>query len=114
MIAKQEKLNAVFSALSDPTRRRILERLSVNTEVSVTDLAEPFFVSLPAISRHLRVLEDARLINRRRHGRTHNIRANKKGIDAAKKWIAQYAQFWESRFDAIDELLEKKKRKKQR
>ena len=111
MPTKQERLNVVFSALSDPTRRRILERLSGESEMAVTALAKPFQMSLPAISRHLRVLEDARLITRNRQGRTHNIRANKKGLQEAQKWITHFANIWESRFDAIDELLQKKKSK---
>lgn len=107
MVTKQEKLNVAFSALADPTRRRILERLSKQKEIRVTSLAKPFRMSLPAISRHLRVLENAELIQRERQGRVHNIRANSQGLKNVQQWIVQYAQFWDSQFDAIDELLKK-------
>lgn len=108
VVTKQEKLTAVFSALADPTRRRILERLSKQRDVSVSKLAKPFRMSLPAISRHLKVLEEANLIRRERQGRVHNIRAHQQGLRDAQKWIAEYAQFWEARFDTIDELLKEK------
>lgn len=77
----------MFAALADPTRRRILERLAARGESRVTALARPFRMSLPAISRHLRVLESARLVRRQRHGREHRIRANAAGLEAASKWI---------------------------
>lgn len=102
---KQRKITAVFAALADPTRRRILVRLSDGGESRVTALAKPFHISLPAICRHLRVLEQARLIQRRRKGRAHFIRARATGMKQAQKWIAQCAAMWDSRFDALDELL---------
>jgi len=71
----------------------------------VTALAKPFRISLPAISRHLRVLEDARLIQRRRQGRVHLIRARAAGMKEAQKWMAQCAAHWDSRFDALEDLL---------
>ena len=107
MVTSQDKLDAVFAALSDPTRRRILERLSRRSDIQVTELARPFKMSLPAISRHLRVLEDARLISRQRQGRVHRIRPNEAGLNDARKWIARYARFWETRFEAMDQLLER-------
>ncbi len=114
MVNKQQKLTAVFAALADPTRRRILERLCRDGESRVTTLAQPFRMSLPAISRHLRVLEDARLIKRQREGRVHRIRANAAALKDAQKWIAQHAQFWDSQFDALDELLKAQQRKQKK
>jgi DNA-binding transcriptional ArsR family regulator len=105
VVNKQRQITAVFAALADPTRRRILVRLSRGEESPVTALAKPFRISLPAISRHLRVLEDARLIQRRRLGRVHLIRARAAGMKEAQKWMRQCAEHWDSRFDALEELL---------
>ena len=106
MVNKRKAVTEVFAALADPTRRSILERLAGRGESPVTELARPFRITLPAISRHLRVLEHARLIRRRRRGRMHFIRVNSAGMTSAQKWISQYAAFWESRFDDLDKLLE--------
>jgi DNA-binding transcriptional ArsR family regulator len=105
VVNKQERVTAVFAALADPTRRQIMQRLSEQGESRVTALAKPFRISLPAISRHLRVLESARLIKRQRHGREHLIRSRAAGLEDARKWIAQCAAGWESGFDALDALL---------
>jgi DNA-binding transcriptional ArsR family regulator len=105
VVNKHDRVSAVFSALADPTRRRIVHHLSQHGESRVTALAEPFRISLPAISRHLRVLENARLIHRHRHGREHLIRSRATGLEDARKWIAQCAAGWESGFDRLDELL---------
>jgi DNA-binding transcriptional ArsR family regulator len=104
-------MTVVFAALADPTRRRIIARLSAQGAIRVTALAKPFRISLPAISRHLRVLEEARLIQRHRQGRVHLIRARAAGMKAAQKWIAQCAAHWDARFNALDELLESELRK---
>ncbi len=105
MVNNQEKITAIFAALADPTRRRMLVRLSNGGEGPVTVLAEPFRISLAAISRHLRVLEKARLIGRRREGRVHLIRIKRAGLKPAQEWITQCAAGWDSSFDALDELL---------
>jgi DNA-binding transcriptional ArsR family regulator len=105
VVNKQENVSAVFAALADPTRRRIMHHLSQHGESRVTALAKPFRISLPAISRHLRVLENARLIQRHRQGREHLIRSRATGLDDARKWIAQCAAGWESGFDRLEELL---------
>jgi DNA-binding transcriptional ArsR family regulator len=105
VVNKPEKVTAVFAALADPTRRRIVQHLSEQGESRVTALAKPFRISLPAVSRHLRVLENARLIKRRRQGREHLIRSDVAGLEEARKWIAQCAVGWESGFDTLDELL---------
>lgn len=106
MVNKQRQITAVFAALADPTRRRILVRLSDGGESRVTALAKPFRISLPAISRHLRVLEQARLIERRRRGRVHLIRARAAGMKEAREWMRLCAAYWDSRFAALEELLE--------
>jgi DNA-binding transcriptional ArsR family regulator len=111
VVNKQDKITAVFAALADPTRRGILRRLSERGEIRVTALARPFRISLPGFSKHLRVLEDAQLIQRHRKGRLHLIRARAAGLREAQKWIAQCAGFWDSRFDALDELLKSEERK---
>ncbi|MGA7079657.1 MAG: metalloregulator ArsR/SmtB family transcription factor [Terriglobales bacterium] len=105
MVNNQQRVAAVFSALADPTRLRIVQRLSEQGESRVTALAKPFHISLPAISRHLRVLENARLIKRQRHGREQLISSDGAGLEAARKWIAHCAAGWESSFDALDQLL---------
>jgi len=120
VIDGQTQLTALFAALADPTRRRILQRLSEDGETRVTLLARPFRMSLPAISRHLRVLERARLIQRHRSGRLHLIRARVAGLREAREWIMRCAAHWDAQFDALDELLkddkllqdEKRKEKK--
>jgi DNA-binding transcriptional ArsR family regulator len=114
MVNNQKHVTSVFSALADPTRRRILSRLSSSREIPVTDLARPFRVSLPAISRHLRILERARLIERRRQGRVHLIRARVAGLKEAQGWISQCVTSWEFSFDALDELLRKEQRKEKK
>lgn len=111
MVNKQNRVTAIFAALADPTRRRILVRLSERGEISVMALAKPFQISLPGFSKHLRVLEAARLIQRHRKGRLHLIRARAAGLREAQKWMAQCAAFWDSRFDALDDLLKSGERK---
>jgi DNA-binding transcriptional ArsR family regulator len=105
VVNNQKRVSAVFAALADPTRRHIVHHLSQNGETRVTALASPFRISLPAISRHLRVLESARLIQRQRHGREHLIRSRDAGLEDARQWIAQCAAGWDSGFDRLDELL---------
>jgi DNA-binding transcriptional ArsR family regulator len=111
VVNNQTKVSDVFAALADPTRRRIMERLSGRGERRVTALAKPFRISLPAISRHLHVLERARLIQRRRQGRIHFIRTRAAGLKEAQRWLMRCALEWDSRFDALDELLAETDRK---
>jgi DNA-binding transcriptional ArsR family regulator len=111
LVNKHKRVTTVFAALAHSTRRRILERLAGHGGTRVTELAKPFRISLPAISRHLRVLEDARLVRRHRQGREHVIRANPAGMRDAQKWIAQCAAGWELSFDALDKLLKSEQRK---
>ena len=97
-------LDTVFAALANPTRRAILERLA-HGETSVSDLATPFAMSLPAISKHLRVLEQAGLIARTKDGRVHRLRLMAQPIRDAAAWLAYYQQFWQTRLDALDHYL---------
>jgi DNA-binding transcriptional ArsR family regulator len=98
-------LNRVFAALADPTRRRILADLARGNE-RVTHLARPHRMSLPAVSKHLRVLEDAGLLRRRRYGRVHEMRLETKSLKQAAAWVEQYRKFWEGSFDRLADYLE--------
>jgi DNA-binding transcriptional ArsR family regulator len=100
----EERLNAVFSAVSDPTRRAMLARLAKG-ECTVTGLAEPFSMSLPAISKHLRVLESAGLISRQVSGRIHRCRLAAIPMKDALDWMSFYRSFWEERMDALGDYL---------
>ena len=99
-------LDATFGALADPTRRAIIARLAAG-EATVSELASPFQVSLPAISKHLRVLEDAGLLARQKIGRTHRCRLNAAPLRDATAWLMRYRQFWEDQFDALAAFLER-------
>ena len=105
-MVNHSELDTVFSALSDPTRRAILERLA-RGEASVTELAEPFAdaMSLPAISKHLRVLETAGLISRAREGRVHHLRLRPAPLKDAAQWLSFYQHFWDEQFDSLAEFL---------
>jgi DNA-binding transcriptional ArsR family regulator len=98
-------LDKTFAALADPTRRAILARLA-RGEASVTELAEPFNISLPAISKHLRVLEKAGLLAREREGRIHRCRLVSGPMKNAVEWLAHYQHFWEGQFDSLADYLE--------
>jgi DNA-binding transcriptional ArsR family regulator len=103
-------LDAVFAALADSTRRAILARLA-SGEASVTELAEPFAMSQPAISKHLRVLERAGLISRGRDAQRRPRRLEAKPLAEASGWLEGYRQFWEGRFHHLDALLAEMKTK---
>ncbi len=92
-------LDHIFGALADPTRRGILERLAQGP-ANIRTLAAPFKVSQPAISRHVRVLEGAGLIRRRKRGRDHYISVKTEAVDGARGWITHYTRFWKKQFDA--------------
>lgn len=100
-----EQLDTIFFALADPTRRAILERLK-HGEASGTELAQPFSISVPAISKHLRVLEHADLILRRKEGRTHWFRLAARPMREAATWLEHYRQFWEAQFDSLNTYLQ--------
>ena len=99
-----ERLNAVFSALSDTTRRAILTRLADRPR-TVTELARPFDISLPAVSKHLRVLEGAGLIRKQRDGRLQRCTLEATTLKTANDWLAQYERFWEETFDSLERFL---------
>lgn len=100
-----DPLSATFAALADPTRRAILARLA-DGECTVTELATPFAMSLPAISRHLKVLERAGLIHRGREGTWRPCRLEVQPLQEAATWIQQYATTWEERFNRLDRYLQ--------
>ena len=97
-------LDRTFGALADPTRRRILEHLA-GGDRCVTDLARPYRMSLPAVSKHLRVLENAGLVRRQRDGRVHRLKLEAKPMQQELAWIEEYRKFWEASFDRLDEYL---------
>ena len=101
----QSHLDATFAALADPTRRAILARLA-SGETSVMDLAEPFAMSQPAISKHLKVLENAGLISRGRAAQRRPCRLEAEPMAQANAWLERYRQFWEASFQRLDVLLE--------
>jgi DNA-binding transcriptional ArsR family regulator len=99
-----DSLGATFAALADPTRRAILERLA-HGEASVTELAEPFQVSLPAISKQLRVLEQAGLLIREKEGRVRRCRLDAEPMKEAAEWLARYRRYWERQLDSLADYL---------
>ena len=99
------QLDLTFAALSDPTRRAILSRLS-RGEASVTQLAEPFDLSLPAISKHLKVLQKAGLISQGREAQWRPCRLEAKPLKQAAEWIERYREYWEESFDKLDSYLQ--------
>ena len=99
-----ERLSLTFGALADPTRRAILSRLAKG-EASVTELAKPFEMSLPAVSKHLRVLERAGLITRGREAQWRPCRLEAERLKEVADWVERYRRFWEESFDRLDELL---------
>ena len=101
-------LDRLFHALSDQTRRAILARLTVEPALPVGDLAAPFDMSLNAVSKHLKVLESAGLLRRERDGRVHRCSANFEPLGEVEKVVRFYQQFWEARFDDMDEYLKQK------
>jgi DNA-binding transcriptional ArsR family regulator len=109
----QTRLDATFAALADPTRRAILARLATG-EASVMELAAPFDMSQPAISKHLKVLERAGLISRGRDAQRRPCRLEASALGEASQWLERYREMWEQRFDRLDDLLEELKAKEKR
>jgi len=103
-----ERLDATFAALADPTRRAILARLAAG-EASVSELTEPFDMSQPAISKHLKVLENAGLISRSREAQRRPRRLEAKPLAEATEWLEGYREFWEGRYQKLDALLDEMK-----
>ena len=102
-------LDATFAALADPTRRAILARLA-SGEASVSELAEPFAMTQPGISKHLKVLEKAGLVSTGRKAQQRPRRLEAAPLAVASEWLETYRQFWQGRFQALDDLLEEMKR----
>ena len=103
-----QRLDAVFAALADPTRRAILQRL-VAGEASVTELVEPFDMSQPAISKHIKVLERAGLVTRGRDAQRRPVRIDARMLAEATGWLENYRRLWEQNFSKLDDLLEEMK-----
>lgn len=104
-MTNEQKLDATFSALGDSTRRKILARLS-RGDATITELAEPFAMTLPAVSKHLRVLEKAGLVKRRREGWYHHCRLETRPLEEATAFLARYRPFWESTLDELAKYVE--------
>ena len=111
VIQNTSHLDATFAALADPTRRAILARLA-SGQATVNELAEPFEISQPAISKHLRVLEQAGLISRDRDAQRRPSRLEPRRLAEASAWLNQYRQFWETSFARLDGVLEEMKSKR--
>ena len=107
--SRTARLDAVFAALADPTRRAIIEWLS-RSEARVTEIAEPFPMSLNAVSKHIRVLEASGMIERHRKGRDHILSINTRSLDEVDGWIERTRHYWEKRLDAMELLLRELKK----
>ena len=103
---REIQLSRIFSALSDPTRRAMLRRLG-HEEMSVADLSQPFNMTKSAITKHVKILENAGLLRRTIDGRTHYCRLEAKPLQEASEWMKFYEKFWNEKFDALDAFLEK-------
>jgi DNA-binding transcriptional ArsR family regulator len=102
----EERLDSTFRALADPTRRGMLANLALG-EKSIGELAEPFAMSFAGASKHVKVLEDAGLIARRKHGRTHLISIDAKPLEEAERWMRQWEKLWNVRLDRLEALIER-------
>src|SRR3954463_622609 len=102
----EERLDSTFRALADPTRRGMLANLALGAK-SIGELAEPFAMSFAGASKHVKVLEDAGLVARRKIGRTHLISIDAKPLEQAERWLRQWEKFWNVRLDRLQALVEK-------
>ncbi len=105
MVTATDELSTTFAALADPTRRAILERLSSGEDLSVTEIAEPFEMTLPAVSKHLKVLARAGLIERGREAQWRPCRLDAGPLKHVSDWVGDYRRFWEERLDRLDNYL---------
>ncbi len=108
MVNYQERLDRTFAALVDPTRRAILAQLERKDGASVSELAEPFAIKLPAVMKHLDVLDDAGLITRSKTGRTVTVRLQPRPMRDAMEWLRRYERFWSGRLDRLATYAENK------
>ncbi len=113
MALENDKLSLTFAALADPTRRAILARLS-GGEASVSDLAKPFDMSMPAITKHLKVLENAGLISKGREAQYRPCKLNGDPLKEVAGWVEQYRRFWEESFDRLDAYLKELKKQEKK
>jgi DNA-binding transcriptional ArsR family regulator len=102
----QDRLDTVLAAIADPTRRAIVDRLA-RGPARVTDIAEPFAMSLNAVSKHVKVLERARLVRRTRSGREHTLELEARPLRDVMRWASRYQRFWNERFDRLERYLQK-------
>ena len=108
---RQTQNEAIWTALSDPTRRAILERLT-RGPTRVTDVAAPFDMSLNAVSKHIKVLEAARLVRRTRQGREHTLELDPKPLREVAQWASDIERFWSERLDRIEQFFQEKRKRK--
>jgi DNA-binding transcriptional ArsR family regulator len=108
MVNYQTRLDRTFAALVDPTRRAILARLERNDGASVSELAEPFAIKLPAVMKHLDVLDDAGLVTRTKSGRTVTVRLRPQPMREAMEWLRRYERFWSGSLDRLTAYAERK------
>ena len=108
MVQYQSTLDRTFLALSDPTRRTILDRL-VEGSATISELAEPTGMSLTGLKKHVAVLEEARLVKTEKRGRARHCHLDQKGFDEAAFWLEEFRRGWADRFDRLDEIIERKK-----
>ena len=104
-----DNIGRTFHALSDETRRALVTRLSKKSPLSMLELAEPFTISLPAISKHVKILEQAQLVTREQKGRVHLISFNPKPMAEATGWLERYQKFWDIKLDSLEKYLDKHK-----
>lgn len=104
---RRTTLDAVFGALADPTRREIVRRLAAKPDMPLAELAAPFRMSLPAVSKHVGVLERAKLVRRTRRGRVSYCRVNPERMADAANWLETYRPFWEHQLDRLEEFLDR-------
>jgi DNA-binding transcriptional ArsR family regulator len=107
MVNNEDRLDRTFAALVDPTRRAILARLESEEAVSVSELARPFAIKLPAVMKHLDVLDDAGLISRSKSGRTVTVRLVPDPMEDAMNWLRRYERFWKASLDRLAALAER-------
>src|SRR5580704_8620469 len=108
MVNSQERLDRIFMALSDPTRRAILAQLERRHSASISELAEPFTIRLPAVMKHLGVMANAGLITRSKSGRTVTVRLRPQPMREAMEWLRRYERFWSSSLDRLTRYAESK------
>ena len=106
MVEYRASLNKTFSALADPTRRQIICMLTEQKQRRINDLAEPFSMSLAGVSKHIKVLEQAELVQRHKRGREYYLQLNPNRLKEAQHWLAYYAQFWSERFAHLQDILD--------